>query len=115
MKCQVHKYKRVKLDRNKNPVYKCINCPHYIIEPLVLGREAICWVCGNVFTMNQNSLLLKPHCGCKTKLESVRVSQGAAMNDTKNKILKAGIPETEENGSDSKSDMLDLLLSKLKN
>lgn len=114
MKCQVHKYKRVRLDRNKNPVYKCIRCPHYVIEPLVIGRECECWYCGNPFTMNQHSLLLKPHCGCKKnslEVDIEKISGGAAID--KGKIFEKRAKKTPSIDSETKSELLDHLLGKL--
>lgn len=113
MKCQVHKYKRIRSSKNKHDVYKCISCPHYIIGDLVIGRDAICWYCGNVFKMSKTSLLLKPHCGCKTKIEFSKSSNGAGMDDFKNKVLSAGVKETSSSSNPVKSALLDHLLSKL--
>ena len=48
---------------------------------MVIGRESICWNCGDTFRMNLNSLLLKPHCGCKTKAKEI--------DNTKNELLKS--------------------------
>lgn len=65
-KCKIHKYKRVKLPTNQHTVFKCVLCPHYVLEYQVIGRDAVCWYCGNVFKMSHKSLLLKPHCGCRS-------------------------------------------------
>ena len=114
MKCQIHKYKRIRSKRNTHDVYKCINCSHYVIGDLVIGREAICWYCGNVFKMSKLSLLLKPHCGCKTSVTTFeKVTQGAGMDDLKNKVLKERSKETSTPDNPVKSALLDHLLSKL--
>lgn len=113
MKCQIHKYRRIRSSKNKHDVYKCVSCPHYVIGDLVIGREAICWYCGNVFQMSKLSLLLKPHCGCKTSVTFSKVSKGAGMDDLKIKILEKRSKETSSSDNPAKSALLDHLLSKL--
>ena len=114
-RCKVHKYKRVVLSRNKYSVYKCVNCPHYVPEPLVIGRECECWVCGNTFLMTRHSLLLKPRCeNCKNKrIKIERISQGAGMDDSKIKVLKIRTKKTDPDLESAKSDILNHLMSKL--
>ncbi len=99
-RCKIHKYKRVKLPRNQNIVYKCVRCPHYVIEPLVLGRECECWYCGSTFQMNPKSLLLKPHCGCRSKDDS------NLPNSKKRTKESLKIPDNTRN------ELVDFLLSK---
>lgn len=97
-RCKVHKYKRITLDRNKNPVYKCIRCPSYTIESLVVGNQCECWLCGETFVMTEKTLLLKPNCGCKN----------AGIKTSKIRGKKTD-PVLES----VKSDLLDHLMSKL--
>lgn len=67
---QVHKYKRVTTDKDKE-IYKCVlpGCPHYISPDLVLGRFSECWECKMTFIMNEKSITrLKPKCNtCITR------------------------------------------------
>ncbi len=65
-----HKYRRVRLGKNKRyTVYRCVrpNCTHFIEEKLVLGRSTICWKCGAEFIMTEKTMKMKPNCpgGCK--------------------------------------------------
>ena len=65
-KCKIHKYKRVDIGR-KNPyiVFRCVlpGCGHYVQEKFIIGREAQCWKCGSVFTIEyKESKLARPHC-----------------------------------------------------
>ena len=114
---QVHKYKRVKTEGNKHDVYKCIRCPHYVIEPFVIGRESECWYCKSTFRMNVKSLLLKPHCGCKNSpREFIKSREGIIINDNKNQILQIVSKKPKEEDPDLKSareSIMDDLLSKL--
>lgn len=57
----IHKYIRKKLGRTY-VIYKCVlpNCAHYLSKDLILGRNSICWRCGNVFTITKHHK--KPHC-----------------------------------------------------
>lgn len=47
-----------------NTTYFCANgCNKKIKPALALGRESICWRCGNTFKMTEYSIrLAKPHC-----------------------------------------------------
>lgn len=66
-KKHTHKYGKVK-PRKENPdwvIYKCHlpGCTHYLHgETFVLGKQSICWLCGEEFTMSQRSLKVKPEC-----------------------------------------------------
>lgn len=45
-----HKYMRVKLGKKEALKCQIPGCPHFITHPeLALGRESLCWRCGNVF------------------------------------------------------------------
>lgn len=67
-----HKLKRLKY-RSGNSVFFCVdNCSYKVSSQLALGKRAICWRCGEDFSMNEYSVrLVKPHCeNChKTKKE----------------------------------------------
>jgi hypothetical protein len=59
----VHKLQRQKY-RNGTKVYFCIlNCNYKIEVAFALGKETICHICGQQFTMNEYTVkLAKPHC-----------------------------------------------------
>jgi len=67
----VHKYMRVKLGKKKDfIVFKCMipGCTHYLQRDLVVGRESICWVCGELMTLSMKTTTLKyPHHSYCTK------------------------------------------------
>jgi hypothetical protein len=60
----IHKVKRQKF-KSGNEMYFCTlpDCYFKVNPALYLGKESICWRCGNTFIMNEYSLrLAKPHC-----------------------------------------------------
>lgn len=82
-----HKYQRTKLGSKGYIVYKCMlpSCPHFINESLLLGRECICWRCGDEFIITKH--YKKPHCNSCTRPRKV--------DELGNELLKhfAGILE----------------------
>lgn len=63
----VHKYRRVNIGKKKKYyVYACQlkGCTHHLPqEHLLLGRENICWSCGETFTATIKTIgLARPHC-----------------------------------------------------
>lgn len=73
----VHKYLLIKVGSYTKPerweVYKCMlpGCNHYIPKPLALGRQCICWACGETFQIKKHRMLRKPTCGCRGKFKPV--------------------------------------------
>lgn len=62
----IHRLKRVK-HKNGTKVFMCVlNCAFRIEVPFALGKQSLCNICGEEFTMNEYSIkLAKPHCtGC---------------------------------------------------
>lgn len=62
-KSHTHQYKRVKLKTAS--VYRCMltNCPHYIGEEFILGRESLCPSCGREFIIDKYaSMRVNPIC-----------------------------------------------------
>ncbi len=59
----VHKLKRHTY-RGGNQVYFCVlDCPFKIDAAFALGKQSICHICGEEFTMNEYSVkLARPHC-----------------------------------------------------
>lgn len=65
----IHKYKRKELGRKTSYiVYACMlpNCSHYLRRELMVGKESICWKCGEVFTLTHKNVgtdrQVKPKC-----------------------------------------------------
>jgi len=63
-------------------IYKCMlpNCPHYLSADLIVGRQSVCWKCGNPFMITKDIAgaesshpLVKPHCRNCTKRRRERV------------------------------------------
>lgn len=74
---ETHKYKRMDIGVNKPYiVYKCVlNCPHYLIPALVIGRMTVCWRqshgCMKEFELKKSNLKVKPTCPkCKIVRET---------------------------------------------
>lgn|SRR5574343_1829824 len=111
-RCKIHKVRRIKLERNKYPVYKCIHCPAYWIEPMIIGQIVECWICGGQFKMTEKSLRLKPNCGCKNEIQLEQIGSGAAMDDTKNKVLTIKPKGINLELETVKYDLINHLLSK---
>lgn len=67
----VHKYERVMWGKdNDYPIFRCRlpGCAHYVPEIFILGRQAICWGCGEVFVIDHEAKRRKrPHCPDCTK------------------------------------------------
>lgn len=60
-----HKYERIKLGNKGFEVFKCMlrDCAHWIRKELVVGRETICWRCGDALVMTKfTATMKKPHC-----------------------------------------------------
>jgi hypothetical protein len=51
------------------PVYKCMvtGCAHWLSRDLVIGRETVCWRCGQRMVMTPYAITLKKphHAECK--------------------------------------------------
>ena len=69
MRCKIHKYKKILQGKNKTVTWKCVNCPHHVLEKMVIGRQCICWGCNIPFTMTNHNRLYHtmPNCGCTSK------------------------------------------------
>lgn len=87
MKCKTHKYVRSKL--GSKIIYKCIKCPSYVFDTLILGRETICHGCSKTFTIGIKNLQAKPHCGCLTEMYKKKYNLGPNLetNNTKEELL----------------------------
>jgi hypothetical protein len=62
--------------------------------------------------MNEKSLLLKPHCGCRNAARIEKVSEGVAL-DNQDKVLKKRGKKANPELDEVKSDLLSHLMSKL--
>lgn len=66
----VHKYKRFSFSNGRR-AFGCVSCPSYVLEDVIVGHQAVCWRCGNVFTIDEKACkLAKPHCGCFKREEN---------------------------------------------
>ena len=46
-------------------IYKCgfQGCTHFVYEPLIIGRESVCWHCGEIFEIVRKTIRNKKlHC-----------------------------------------------------
>ena len=53
----IHKYMRTSLQHVN--IWRCATCYHFMpqhMSDLVTGRESICWGCGQVFKMDEDSM-----------------------------------------------------------
>lgn len=78
-KTHIHKYYRTTLtpERGRHgkikgkKIWRCglPSCTHYVFDKhLVVGRQSICWACGEPFILTNPALRrAKPTCGCKLK------------------------------------------------
>lgn len=73
---EVHKYYRTEFSNSGTTIYRCglPGCPHFVYEPLVIGRFSVCWRCGNDFIINKKTIRnRKLHCEeCTKGKEQVR-------------------------------------------
>ncbi len=65
VKTHIHKYKRVKLGKDKTFItYRCMlpDCSHYIEQKLVVGRKSLCWKCDEpvIITKDKNGVQARP-------------------------------------------------------
>lgn len=61
----IHKYFRVKFKKSGTVIYRCglDGCPHFIYEPMIIGKISTCWRCKAEFTVTRKSLRAKKlHC-----------------------------------------------------
>lgn len=59
----VHKLKKIKYKSGNVSFFCVLDCSYKISQPLALGKETICWRCGQPFKMTEYTLrLVKPHC-----------------------------------------------------
>lgn len=97
MRCKIHKYARGRL--GNKVIYRCLNCPSYLFDRLVVGHQSLCHGCGDPFIIGK-VLQAKPHCGCLTSLYKKKYK-------LETRIKKPIQPEI-------RNELLDMLESKLK-
>jgi len=69
-----HTYKRVDIGKNSPyVVYRCMECPHYLLPYLIEGRKAKCPRCDETYIVKKDHLnLAMPHCdACTIKREVI--------------------------------------------
>jgi hypothetical protein len=60
-----HKYIKARFTKSRSIIFKCglQGCTHFIYEPLIIGRESVCWVCNEIFEVIRKSIRNKKlHC-----------------------------------------------------
>lgn len=71
-----HKFQKKRLGMSKETlkpyfVWACVlsGCSTYYREELIVGKDAICWICGKTFQVyrDSNGILARPHCKSCTK------------------------------------------------
>ena len=76
----IHKYKKVKIGRNKDyVVWQCqLNCSHYQRQEFLPGKITICWRCGKEFELTKALIKAKPTCrGCIQTKNTVKTPDDA--------------------------------------
>jgi len=64
-----HKYHQA-IFKSGTIIYRCslTNCPHFLPEPLIVGKLSICWRCSDIFIITKRSLRCKKfHCESCTR------------------------------------------------
>lgn len=72
-----HKYIQAKF-KTGTLIFKCgiPGCPHFVYEPLIVGRISICWRCDGVFVITGRSVRSKKlHCEGCTRFQKVRIPE----------------------------------------
>jgi hypothetical protein len=72
-----HKYYRIRVGRDKRPVFRCAipGCVHKCEKELVIGRFTICHRCDEEVVMTRKMVeLAKPHCDDCTKVTEKRAA-----------------------------------------
>src|SRR5688572_19530632 len=94
-RCKIHTYKKIKRRKAKNNsisnyIFACIKCTHYITDEFILGKLALCALCGNEYNVNlyaKHSLKLL-HCDACTKRAK---TQKEADDFVQNLMEKIGV------------------------
>lgn len=82
-KHKVHKYKRTFLGnksnkKSKTPIWRCMlpNCQHYLLTETVIGKDALCWRCGDIFNIKKFHLeRVKPLCSkCRGIIDKTAIT-----------------------------------------
>lgn len=101
----VHKFKRHTF-RGGRQVYFCVlDCNYQVDAAFALGKQSICHICGNEFTMNEYSVkLARPHCKNCGKMR-VKEVDGTSRFVNKARASEA-IAEMNENRVESLRDRM---------
>lgn len=79
-----HKYFKGIFKSSGTLIFRCGfgGCPHFLYEPMILGRYCICWRCGTAFIIVEKTLRCK-------KLHCIGCSRGR-YNKVKDKVVVVG-------------------------
>jgi hypothetical protein len=90
---KVHKYLKAKTVKGERTIYRCMlpNCPHYVTEEFIKGRECICWRCGDVFVISgRMHERTRPYCGKHNKVKE-SLEKVIPSSNVDNLLKKLGI------------------------
>jgi hypothetical protein len=72
-----HKYFSAVFKKSGTKIFRCgiSGCGHFVYEPLIIGRESVCWRCSEIFEIVRKTLRNKKfHCVDCTKSPGNTVS-----------------------------------------
>lgn len=84
-----HKYFKSVFKTSGTIIYRCgkTGCPHFVYEPLIIGRLSICWRCGDTFEIMRKSIRNKKmHCedctrGRGKETEIKKLNENQVLNE----------------------------------
>ena len=89
---KVHKYLRVKTNKNETVIYRCVlpGCTHYITEEFIIGRECLCWRCKEEVTFviqGRMKYRTRPYCDLHKKDKVEEVVPSNVVDDLLKRVL----------------------------
>ena len=91
----IHKYHKEFLGKKKTVIWKCAfpDCTHFVYTGLVLGKQSVCWNCGDIFILPkiESKLISEPWC------EECSVERKKAPEDLSDleQLLRSAVDEKE--------------------
>lgn len=102
----VHKLKRHKYKTGVMMFFCTLNCDYRIEAPFALGKQSLCNICFNPFTMTEYALkLVRPHCSACGRKE-VKDSNGKKHYITRvqnQTVLSSSFQNAEDTTADLRS------------
>ena len=98
---KIHRYILTDIGRNKEYlVYRCMHpsnaCGHYIVAAEAVGRDTMCWRCGEVCKvpkMRRNRYVVRPHCVSCTKVYQNKLPIASSTPVDLKKLAEMSIEE----------------------